>query len=38
MKNIKYGLMGILVVAIFSLSILSAKTKEKEIQTNSETK
>lgn len=34
MKNIKYGAIGILVIAIFSLSIISMNTKEQEIETN----
>lgn len=36
MKNIKYGVIGILVIAIFSLSIISMNTKEKEILTNAQ--
>ncbi|MCI8383914.1 MAG: polysaccharide deacetylase family protein [Clostridia bacterium] len=36
MKNIKYGMIGILIITIFSLSILSMQAKEKEITTNAE--
>ena len=35
MKKIKYGIVGILIIAILSLSILSINTKEAEIETNS---
>lgn len=38
MKNIKYGIMGMLIIAIFSLSIISMNTKEAEVVTNSEVK
>lgn len=38
MKNIKYGMIGILVIAIFSLSIIAMNTKEAEVETNSEVK
>lgn len=34
MKNIKYGTIAILVMTIFSLSIISMNTKEREISTN----
>lgn len=37
MKNIKYRLMAILAIAIFSLSIISMNTKEYEVVTNSST-
>ncbi len=37
MKNIKYRLMAILAIAIFSLSIISMNTKENEVVTNSST-
>lgn len=35
MKNIKYGIVGILVIALFTLSIISVNTKEAEVETNS---
>lgn len=35
MKNIKYGAIGILIIAIFSLSILAMNQKEETITTNS---
>ena len=36
MKNIKYTIIGILVIAIFSLSIILINNKEEEIHTNAE--
>lgn len=37
MKKIKYGAIGILIIAIFSLSIISMNRKEVEIITNADT-
>ena len=34
MKKIKYGAIGILIIAIFSLSVISMNMKEVEIMTN----
>lgn len=34
MKNIKFSVIGILVIAVFSLSIISMNIREEEIQTN----
>ncbi len=36
MKNIKYGIMGILIMIIFSLSIISMQREKAEIMTNAE--
>ena len=36
MKNIKYGIMGILIMIIFSLSIFSMQREKAEIMTNAE--
>ena len=37
MKKIKYGAIGILIIAIFSLSVISMNMKEVEIATNANT-
>lgn len=37
MKKIKYGAIVILIIAIFSLSVISMNTKENEIVTNANT-
>lgn len=34
MKKIKFGAIGILIIAIFSLSVISMNTKEEDITTN----
>lgn len=36
MKKIQYGAIGVLVITIFSFSVIAMHKKEKEIQTNSE--
>ena len=36
MKNVKYGVIAILIIAIFSLSIISMNTKESEIVTSTQ--
>lgn len=36
MKNIKYGVIGVLIIAMFSLSVIQMNTKEKEIASNAE--
>ncbi|MCI8444386.1 MAG: polysaccharide deacetylase family protein [Clostridia bacterium] len=36
MSKIKYGIIGILIIAIFSLSVISMNATEKEISTNAE--
>ncbi len=37
MSKIKYGVIGVLILAIFTLSVISMNTKEKEILTNAST-